>query len=273
MAEQPLSVDRGVYLFFEMIALGFVLTGVDMAVKGEAQPIVLVGCFAAAAAFFLIGIFSARILAALGSNAADIVEWFAGYTWLMVIGVTAYVVATQPGRPRYFALGGASAYFLIAGVSYIRALRRDLDRYVMPRRLTGMQERRLRSFLSGEAKYAITLNANPLDSEAMSYARQLQGVFNQSGWDVQLATVAPYPQNEGLAIDATGTNQGIKNDPRTTIHAAFAFARIHLVGSGGAGAGEFKVTIAVGTRPLAIYRGGHWLTRIGYWIMRLGQPR
>ncbi|HEY2683762.1 MAG TPA: hypothetical protein VGI93_09660 [Steroidobacteraceae bacterium] len=273
MAEQPLSVDKGVYLFFEMIALGFVLTGVDMAVKGEAQPIVVAGCFAAAVAFFLIGIFSSRILAALGSNAVDLVEWLARYTWLMVLGVAAYVVTTQPVRARYFALGGVVAFFFFSGLSYVRELRRDINRYVMPRRLTGTQKRRLQEFLNRAERYSITIHANPADSEAREYAGQLISAFQAGKWMVQFDTRPPYESNEGLSTLETGSNQPKKNDAIPTVQQALGYAGILINGSGSVGAGEFSVSLRVGRRPLAIYRHPNVLTKIGRVLIRVGMPR
>jgi hypothetical protein len=274
MADQQPSTDRAVPDFFDIVAGSFVLVALETGVVHKEPPIVWGSCMCAGIAFFLAGRFSAQILAALGNRGAEFLEWVVRYTWLIVLGATAYVVLTQPERSRYFALGGATAYFLLSGLAYVRTLRRDLDRYVMPRRLTSLQERRLRAFLDDELKYSIAVNANPHDSEAIQYAGQMYGAFQRSGWDVQMNTAPPYDLNEGLRINATGISQVVKNDPTPTIQRAFAFARIQSSGGGGVGAGEFKVTIAVGPRPLAIYRGGGGLlTKIGRSIMRLGQQR
>jgi hypothetical protein len=272
MADQPPNADnRAVPDFFDIVAGSFVLVALETGVVHKEPPAVWGSCLAAGIAFSVAGRFSTQILAALGNRGGEILEWVVRYTWLIVLAVAAYVVLTQPDRYRYFALGGATAYFLLSGLSYVRALRRDLDRYVMPRRLSSAQERRLRSFLNGAPKHSITVNANPQDREAIEYAGRLHNAFQQSGWDVQFNTAPPYDLNEGLRINAMGINNVPKNEPRQTIQQAFTFARIECSGGGAGGAGEFKVTIAVGPRPLAIYRSRGLLMKIGNSITRLGR--
>jgi hypothetical protein len=274
MAEQPLTIDKGVYLFFEMIALGCVLTGIDVAVRTDSKPIVWISCMAAGVAFFLIGIFSARILSALGSNAVDVVEWIARYTWLLVIAITAYLITTQPLATRFFALAGATAYFLFTSLTYVQTLRRDLDRYVMPRRLTTKQKRRLRAFLETAEKFSFTLNANPQDRESLEYGSAIYSVFHAAKWPVEFATSPPYEANEGLRTLVIGSNSlGTNVDPTPKIQQALGHAGIPMTGGGSVGAGEFKVYMTVGPRPLAIHRQPNVLNTIGRFLVRAGRPR
>jgi hypothetical protein len=211
---------------------------------------------------------------ALGSNAADVVEWLARYTWLFVIVITAYLVATQSVTTRFFALGGATAYFLFASLSYVHALRRDLDRYVMPRRLTNRQKRRLQSFLETAEVFSFCLNVNPQDREALEYAGAIYGVFQACKWPVVFNTAQPYESDEGLRTFVTGSNNpGTNGDPTPKIQQALGHAGIPMTGGRTVGAGDFKVFLRVGRRPVAIYRHPHVLNTIGRFLVRAGMPR
>lgn len=275
MVDELPSGDRAVYLFLEMIALGFVLTAIDAVVNGKA-PIVWLSCFALSVIFFLAGIKWPQIKQVSGEQFSNAVERVASYRALAVLGFAAYVAITQhEPRYRYTSVGLGVGYFVLTGVAYVRSLRRDLDRYVMPRQITSKHAKKLRAFLSRHDKYPITVKANPQDREALEYASAIIQVFNQTGWEAELNIVAPYTwaANEGLGIHATGVNSveyGSKTDPRPILQDAFRFASIEVNHGSDEGAGDFQVSILVSRRPLRIGYKESVLTKLGRFIQRLG---
>jgi hypothetical protein len=275
MADELPSGDRAVYIFLEMIALGFVLTAIDTVVNGKA-PIVWLSCFVLSIIFFLAGIKWPQIKQVLGEQFSDTVEWAASYRALAVLGVAAYVAITQyEPRYRYTAVTLGAGYFMLSGVAYVRSLRRDLDRYVMPRQVTTRQVKKLRTYLSRHDKYPITVKVNPQDHEALEYANAIIQGFNQTGWKAELNIAPPYTAaaNDGLGIHATGVNSVAyesKNDPRPILQEAFRFAGIEANHNSGVGAGDFNVSILVGHRPLRIGHEESILTKLGRFMQRLG---
>ena len=213
--------------------------------------------------------------AALSNHVVQLVEWLADFRSIIPLAVLAYFAATlSDQRYRYGAVALAAAYVLWISVAYVRALRRDLDCYVMPRRVSTRQAQKLAAALKREQTYPIKVNVDPQDAEAREYAAQLFNAFRQGGWDAEFNTMAPYDPNEGLRINVTGINnpQGAY-DPREAIQRAFNRAGIQPNGGGGTGAGEFRVNIAVGRRPLIIIRRESLLSKLGRILLHLGQQR
>lgn len=139
---------------------------------------------------------------------------------------------------------------------YIYQLRQDLDVYVMPRVITTRQANDLREYLSQRDKHSITVKVNPDDREARQYADQIFSALKSADWDVTIdfSSTGPSTANDGLSLGATGTNTqpDTKHDPRTVLQGAFQVAHIVINGGGDSGAGEFKVFLLIGHRPLAI---------------------
>ncbi|MFZ0498380.1 MAG: hypothetical protein WAM52_04545, partial [Steroidobacteraceae bacterium] len=237
MAEQPPSGDRAVYTFLEMVALVFLFAAVETGVEQGKPPIVWGSCLVAGVISFIAAIKWGRIQTALGNQVVGMIEWLAGYRALLVLALAAYIAITySEPRYRYGACAVAGIYVLWISIRYMRSIRRDLNRYVMPRRLSPRQAARLRAYLQNQPKHSIRLNVDPLDEEAREYAAQLLNAFRQGGWTVDFNTQAPYDLNPGLRINATGLNQPITVDPRPVIQAAFAAAGIQSSGGGGTGA-------------------------------------
>lgn len=275
MSDDTPSGDRAVYLFLEMIALGFVLAAVDTGVNGK--PLQVWGsCLVAGLVFFVLGVKWAAIRQSISLQLVQIIESIAHFTPLIVLGACAYVAITRSDTTyRFGALGFATGYIVIGSTLYVRRIRRDLDRYAMPRRLTDTQRSRLRSKLTAGAGRAIRIHVDPLNSEALQYASQLLNAFQQAGWTANLDTRTPYEPNEGLRINATGINvqPGAPHDPRPLIQAALAHAKIDTSGGGGVGGGEFEVFLAVGRRPIAIGVRPGFLFNLGRWMQWLGSRR
>jgi hypothetical protein len=165
--------------------------------------------------------------------------------------------------------------FVIYNLLYMHSLRSDIDLYLMPRAVTQKQVDDLRDYLSHRDKYAVSVKVNPLDAEAREYGAQLFNALNGANWDASFDTSGGDPNtlNDGLCINVIGTNANPydpKHDPATILQQAFAAARIVANCSGGAGAGNYKLYVLVGHRPLAFGDNAPLLVRVGCWLMNLG---
>jgi hypothetical protein len=161
-------------------------------------------------------------------------------------------------------------------ISQIVAIRGAVARYVLPRVLTEKQTGDLQEYLSKRKSHGITVKVSPLDSEAIGYASQIFNALKQTNWDVTFSTANADPNtlNNGLCICVVGSNAGPadpKHNPEQLIQAAFRAANIEVNGGASVGAGEYKLFILVGHRPLAIGRRKPILAKLGYWIISLGQ--
>jgi hypothetical protein len=181
-------------------------------------------------------------------------------------------------NPRYrtfvaaFALLGLAIY----SITYMNALRSDIDAYVMPRTVTQKQADDLREYLSHRDKYAVTVKVNPLDAEAREYASRIFNALNQSDWNATFDTSIgdPSTANDGVCINTVGENAkpyDAKHDPQPLLQQAFASADIQTNCSGSAAAGAYKLFVLVGHRPLIVGYRPPALVRLGRWIMSLGQ--
>jgi hypothetical protein len=146
-----------------------------------------------------------KIEARLDEPVVLTIEWLAGLRVLIVPAVAAYFAITRPDPIyRYGAIAVATLCILWICVAYVRSIRRDIDRYVIPRRITPRQDRKLRAFLAKGPKYSIAVKVNTLDEEANQYAGQLSGAFQQSGWTSVFSTAEPYDGSVGLTIKRHG---------------------------------------------------------------------
>jgi len=79
--------------------------------------------------------------------------------------------------------------------------------------------------------------------------------------------------NPGLCIAVVGENAkpyDAKHDPKPILQTAFAAAGINANCGSGSAAGNYKLFVVVGHRPLIVgYKPV--LVRLGQWIMSLGQ--
>jgi hypothetical protein len=266
MADETPRGNWAVFAFLEMFALAFAFQAVEK--FGSDRPASVWGGYAIAAlVFFVAGITWPRIQVALGGDYfVRFIEWLAGYRVLIVIAVAAYIAFTKSDpRYRYGALGGAAAYALLNSIAYVRAIRRDLDRYAMPRRLTAPQARKLSQALGREDHIAIRVHVDPHDAEALHYAGELFAAFLKAEWGADLNTAAPYGSGDGLRILIAGVNH---NHPETHIpqtqalQRAFALAQVRIESAGAYAGGQYCVILEVGSRPLTVSRGDSLLTKL-----------
>jgi hypothetical protein len=153
-----------------------------------------------------------------------------------------------------------------------------LETYVIPRSVTAEQAEDLRTYLKAREPHAVTVKFDPLDQEAAQYGGQIFGAIKESEWNVDINTTddEPKPRNAvGLVIQEIGVNNkpkpnDPKHDPRSIIDEGFRSAHIFVNGGGGAGAGDYKLFIIVGHRPVALIRDPSILNRLGHWLIRLG---
>ena len=168
-------------------------------------------------------------------------------------------------------------YPAFTGVFYVRNLRRDLDTYVMPRVVTSKQVDDLKELLSHHKAHSVTVKVNPRDAEAREYWGQLSNALRRTEWNVEVDTSDAEPRtiNDGLCIHEVGGNakpNDPKNDPRAILEQALREAKIISNCGGGSAAGDYKLFILVGHRPLAIGREApNMLQRLGRWLTRFGE--
>jgi hypothetical protein len=273
MPDEAPSGNKAVFELLMLFALPFSFAAEETFREGK--PFHVWGAWTGLAlGLFFLGITWARIGGFVGERFSEILERVAAYRALVVLGPATYIAITRPDiRYRYTALAVGLGYLAIVVIAYVRSIRRDVDRYVMPRRITKTQARRLREYLSHHPSHALTIKVDPLDSEANWYANQLLAVFKQTQWNVDYNITRPYMPDDGLCIHATGS-QGIgKDDPRTILQPAFVFARITVNRGSAVAAGEFKVFLLVGRRPLAIRYREPLLSRVGKLIWAAGNMR
>jgi hypothetical protein len=191
-------------------------------------------------------------------------------------------ITRRAANPRYrsFALAFVLLSFGIYIITYMNALRSDIDTYVMPRSVTQKQADDLHENLSHHDKYAVTVKVNPLDAEAREYGAQLLNALNRSDWTATFDTsgndpnIAPSTLNDGLCIDVIGENTkpyDAKHDPKPLLETAFSAAGIIANCGGGTAAGNYKLFVVVGHRPLAYGYKPPLLVRLGQWISSLSR--
>jgi hypothetical protein len=198
---------------------------------------------------------------------------------LVVVSVSVLVgVAVQRflGRPWFVAvIAGMSVlgtYVVSASIAFVIRLRIDVDKYVMPRMITKQQADAIQKNVQGRGS-TVTVKVNSRDGEATQYAGQLFNVLRKTAWNVEMSTedAPPLPLNDGLCYHMTGQNNA--PDPRNpggelqALVDALQKAGIRVNGGGGQAAGEYKMFLLVGHRPVTL-TGPSLRSKIGQWIMR-----
>ncbi len=178
-----------------------------------------------------------------------------------------------------FLLFASAAISIFVGhtISQIMTIQTTVTQYVLPRSVSQKQVDSLRDFLSLHKPYSVTVRVNPLDGEAMEYAGQLFNALHGTEWTAEMNTSNQEPNtlNPGLCIDEIGMNSRPKIDPTHSpadlLQQGFRAANIEVNCGGGSSAGEYKLFVVVGHRPLVINQKAPTLVRLGNWIARLGQ--
>lgn len=272
MSDQPPRESTAVYAFFEMFALAFAFSAVENWFSGKSGWSVAI-CALLSVVLFLLGVRWSRIKELVGEP--RLLDVIARYRILIVIAGVAYLWLTPHAvRIRYAALTFVGLYIVIAVVSFVRRLRSDLDKYVMPRQLSSWQLRKLRASLASRAGHAIKVKVDPFDLEAINYAGSILNALVAAGWNATLDTTQPYNHNQGLGFLELGSNSpdaSLKGNTKHTLERAFADARIVVNHGGSVGAGEYELFITVGARPLAIVQNHSILAKFGMALQRLGR--
>jgi hypothetical protein len=266
------SGDKAVYVFIEMIALGFVLYSIEEAFKDNPSWAKVLIAIALGLVFFLVGIKWVSLKSRLWPTLTNRIDKVAG-----------------DYRYRYGFL--LIALFFISGwlLLYLRALRADLDTYVMPRTLSEQQLRQISSVLMGHNPgMQIDVFVSTADGEAISYALKIVNIIKRCGWDARLQTLNPWEEGpstkhyggafyniylateSGVSVRVAGESQH-QSDPlhpsaEAYLREALQKAEI-LTGGGGSAQGSYAVMIEVGKRPYEIRRTTV-RSQIGQWIMR-----
>jgi hypothetical protein len=116
----------------------------------------------------------------------------------------------------------------------------------------------------------------PLDGEAREYAGQLSNALNRANWDATFDTSGQPNSAEGLCINTTGENVNpkpfdAKHDPKTLLQQALTAADIRVNCGASSGAGEYKLYLLVGHRPVVVGDQEPLLSKVGRWIAGLSR--
>lgn len=180
-----------------------------------------------------------------------------------------------PVRMPLLVLASVMGSLFVGYLTYqLSEINKTINMYVMPRKVSEEQVRALHSSLAGRESHAVIVKANPQDREAIEYWGQISNALRGTTWRVEQNTVAgePYTLNDGLCIHVQGANSrpsGLKNDPADVLRDALRAAKIEVNCGGATGAGEYKLFILIGHRPLVIGWQPPWLFRIGSWLQSM----
>ncbi len=205
-----------------------------------------------------------------------------GLAWMItgIIGLLILVrdrIKAIPVRTPLLILASVMGALFIGYSSYqLTAVSRSIDMYVMPRTVTKEQAEAIRAYLAPHKAHRIAVKVNPLDREAMEYWAQLFNALRLTSWEVEQITSMeePHTLNDGLCIHEQGTNSkqsNSKDDPATLLRDALRNAQVQVNCGGGTGAGEYKLFLLVGHRPLAVGRQPPLLESLGEWLLKVSQ--
>jgi hypothetical protein len=226
MADDVPSGDKAVYLFIEMIALGFVLYAIEEAFRDNPSwpkvcTAVILGLLC-----FVLGIKWTQIKGKIWPRLANGIDRIANdYRW------------------RYGATLLVAAAIVICVFLSLRSIQSEFETYVEPRSIRREQEVALRNALAHHEKSAITVKVNPLDTEALEYWGQLSNALRQAEWEVESSTSDGHPHtlNAGLCIHEDGINtkpqdrRDPRHDPKAFLEEALRVANVEVNCSGGSG--------------------------------------
>jgi hypothetical protein len=162
-------------------------------------------------------------------------------------------------------------YLVSQSIAFVIRLRLDLDRYVMPRMVTRQQADAIQKHVQGIGP--VTVKVDPRNQEALEYAAQLFNSLRTTRWEVDMNTTdtPPVPTNYGLSSYLTGQNNAPdRRNPGGELQGlanALQKAGIQLNGGGGQAAGEYKMFLLVGHRPVSIGRPP-LRYKVGQWVMK-----
>jgi hypothetical protein len=186
------------------------------------------------------------------------------------------ILAPLAARSRALIIGALIVLWTALAVQ-VGLIRSDISVYVLPRAITKDQASDLKNFLEHNTeKPEIEVKVSIADREALEYGSQLFNALNQTQWGtVIFRPTESLPSNDGLCIQEEGTekkpSQDPKHDPANLIRQALSAADIEVNCGGARGAGDYKLLLIVGHRPVAINQKPPALVRLGAWVMSLGR--
>ncbi len=123
----------------------------------------------------------------------------------------------------------------------IATVRRDMNRYVMPRRLTPAQTTKIANYLAQHEPHEVTFEIIKDDNEAGLYRSDIDTAFRQGGWTVKEYKY-PSEVGEGLSYQFMRTPEHAQapSDPKhpnaaELLDEAFRQAKVQIDGSSGGG--------------------------------------
>jgi hypothetical protein len=195
----------------------------------------------------------------------------------LLVGVAAQSIWGRPWRDAVVdGLAVITIYLISLTITFVVRLRIDLDNYVMPRIVTRLQADAIQKNVQGAGSVVVKVNVR--DREAHQYAMQLFNALRNTGWTVEtsIADAAPPIPDDGLRTLVTGVNNAPdKHNPGGEMQGlvnGLQKAGVQVNGGGTIGAGEYKMFLLVGHRPVSIggpplrYKFGQWVVNI---IMRI----
>lgn len=195
----------------------------------------------------------------------------------VLVAVVAHRVSGGPWLVAVIAgLAVIGIYVVSLSIAFVIRLRFDPDKYVMPRIVTPQQADAIQKNVQGAG--SVTVKVNPRHREALEYAGQLVNALRNTGWNVDMSTAdAPPVPDDGVSYYMTGQNNAPdKRNPGGELQAlvnALQKAGIQINGGGGQGAGEYKMFLLVGHRPVSIGRPP-LRYKVGEWVMKtIMRPR
>jgi hypothetical protein len=264
MPDETPTGDKAVYVFIEMIALGFVLYAIEEAFKDHPSWLKVVLAVVLGLLFFWVGVNWTQLKGRVSLGLARRVDGVA-----------------NDYRYRYGLALLLVAAFGVYTIVSLRSLRSDLDGYVTPRTLSTEQTRDLEAFLAKHQQFPVTVKVAVHDTEALEYANQILFSFKRANWDDAMLRITEHPDSEppftlgdGLFIGVVGDNGrplDPKHNPAQLLQDAFSAAHIDIAGGSTISAGEYKLFVLVGHRPLKLGNQQPLLSRIGRWMERLSQ--
>ncbi len=264
--------SRGfVFWFLELVALGCVLVAVEQRLASEQIR----------SGFQWLG--AGLLIGGVGFNWSQIIRTISSrltlFLFLSLAAVVGAVVQQSWSGIAALTASGLvlATYATLVVIAYVLRLRNDLDKYVMPRIVTKQQADAIQEHVQGTG--SVTIKVNPHDSEATQYAGQLFDAIQKTGWRVELdqPETAPAQPNDGLYSHVEGERSAPNSlDPGGELRAlvdALQKSGIPFNGGGGQAAGEYKMFLLVGHRPLSI-AGPPLRFKVSLWIMRtIMRPR
>lgn len=274
MPDELPSGDRAVYVFLEMIALGFVLYAVEEGFNSSASWTKVSIAVILASLIYLLAINWTRLKQKLWPSLVKQID-----------------LVTSDYRFRYgvplLLLGGAAVW----GISYLHSLRLDLDMYVTPRVLSTEQATELnKALLAHPSDTTVKIFTNSTDQESTDYGGQLLNAIRSGGWDADFEPINPWDSvtpsifagtkitkayvmsMRGVGIESCLIGQPTNPDPKhptpgQMLSDAFKSAQIEVQQHGeSTDCGQYSLALVVGRRPMGTDWKPPLLVRLGNWL-------